>query len=134
MATLGADGLNLIVGDGAVTEIFTALKGTTITRLEVTQRGHVANAVASDAWQTLVGTSNRNVVIECECFATDEPPALRIKLLGLSGAVANFKLQLRSAETLQFSAVVMQYREDIAAGDIKRVRFRLESSGVASLA
>lgn len=134
MATIGADGLSLFVGDGATIELFSALKGSTIVRFEMTQRGHVANAVASDAWQTLVGTSNRNVVIECECFATDETPALRIKLLGLSGAAANFKLQLRSLETLEFSAVVMQYREDIAASDIKRVRFRLESSGAASLA
>lgn len=134
MTTIASDGLNLLVGDGATAEIFTALKGTTITRLEVTQRGHVANAVASDAWQTLVGTSNRNVIIECECFATDEAPALRIKTLGLSGDVANFKLQLRSSETLVLSAVLMQYREDIAAGDIKRVRFRLESSGAVSLA
>lgn len=134
MATIGADGLNLFVGDGAITEIFTALKGVTITRLEVTQRGHVANAVASDAWQTLVGTSNRNVVIECEGFATDDTATLRIKALGLGGEVANFKLQLSSAETLALRAVVMQYREDITAGDIKRVQFRLESSGAASLA
>lgn len=134
MAMIAADGLNLLVGDGAITEIFTALKGTTITRLEVTQRGHVANAVANDAWQTLVGTSSRNMVIECECYATDDAAALRIKALGLGGEVANFKLQLRSAETLVLSAVVMQYREDIAAGDIKLMRFRLESSGAASLA
>jgi hypothetical protein len=134
MATIGADGLSLLVGDGATTELFNALKGSAVTRLEVTQRGHVANAIASDAWQTLVSTSNRNVVIESECYATDDAPALRIKALALSGVAANFKLQLRGAETLVLSAFVMQYREDIAAGDIKRMRFRLESNGAASLA
>jgi len=133
MAVIGSDGLSLLVGDGATTEIFTALKGTTIARLEITQRGNVGNAIAADAWQVQVGTSNRLAVIECDSYATDEAAMLRIKTLAMSGALGNFKLQLRSAETLLISAVVIQYREEIAPGEIKRVRFRLESSGEVSL-
>jgi hypothetical protein len=133
MAVTGSDGLSLLVGDGATTEVYNPLKGCVVSRLDVNQRGHVTNAVASDAWQVQAGTSARHVVIECEAYATDEPSAVRLRSLALSGAPGNFKLQLRLAESLQLSAFIMQYREIIGAGEIKKIQCRLESSGAASL-
>lgn len=133
MSVIGSDGLGLLIGDGATTETFTALKGGIISRFEINQRGHVANAVATDAWQVQAGTSARHVTLECEAYATDEASASRVRNLAMSGAQGNFKLQLRTAETLQFSAYVTQYREIIGAGEIKKLQCRLESSGAASL-
>ncbi len=79
MATIGSDGLSLWVGDGAATEVFTVLKGLAVSQLEINQRSYIANAIATDAWQVQVGTANRQVVLECESYATDESAALRLK-------------------------------------------------------
>ena len=133
MALVGSDGLSLLVGDGAGSETFSILKGAHVTRLDVTQRGHVSTAISSDAWQVQVGVSNRQAVIECESYTTDDAQALRVKSLALSGALGNFKLQLRSAETMLFSALVTHYREVTTAGEIKKTSFRLESSAAVSL-
>lgn len=133
MATIGSDGLSLWVGDGAATEVFTVLKGLAVSQLEINQRSYIANAIATDAWQVQVGTANRQVVLECESYATDESAALRLKTLAMLGNAGNFKLELRGTETMQMSARVMQYREESAAGEIKRLRFRLETSGQPSL-
>ena len=133
MATIGSDGLHLWVGDGAATEVFTVLKGLAVSQLEINQRRYIANAIASDAWQMQVGTANRQIVAECESYATDEAAALRLKTLAMAGSLGNFKLELRTTEAIHFSAGVMQYREENTAGEIKRLRFRLESSGEPSL-
>ncbi len=133
MAVIGADGLRLLVGDGAGSESFTPLKGAVLHTLELTQRSHVATAVASDAWLTHAGSSARRAVVECEAYASDEAPALRVRSLMLSGATGNFKLELNTAESFAFAAVVTLYRETIEAGGIKKLRLRLESSGAASV-
>lgn len=133
MATIGSDGLRLWVGDGAATEVFTVLKGLAVSQLEINQRRYIANAITSDAWQMQVGTANRQIVVECESYATDEAAALRLKTLAIAGSLGNFKLELHATEAVQFSAGVMQYREENAAGEIKRLRFRLESSSEPSL-
>ena len=133
MAIIGADGLSLLVGDGGGTEVFTALKGAVVTRLEINQRSNVATAVSSDAWLVHAGTSGRRAMIECDGFATDEAPALRLRSLMLSGAAGNFRLELNAAETLVMSAVVTLYREIIEAGGIKKLQCRLESSGAVTL-
>ena len=129
MAVIGSDGLNLLVGDGATTEIFTPLKGARVTRLEIAQRGYAANSVANDAWIARVGTGERQAVIECEAFANDEAAALRVRALAMSGQTGNFKLEMQGAQTLQVAAYVLSYREDIRAGEIKKLLIRLESSG-----
>jgi len=129
MATIGSDGVSLWVGDGGTTEVFTVLKGLAVSQLEINQRSYVANAIASDAWQVQVGTANRQVGLDCESYATDEAAALRLKTLAMLGTAGNFRLELRGAEAMQMSARVIQYREESAAGEIKRLRFRLESSG-----
>jgi hypothetical protein len=133
MTVIGSDGLSLLVGDGATTEVYNPLKGCELTRLEINQRAHVTNAVASDAWQAQAGTSARHMVIECEAYATDEAASMRVRSLALAGTPGNFKLQLRPTESLQLSAYVTQYREIIGAGEIKKIQWRLESSGAASL-
>ncbi len=133
MALIGSDGLSLLVGDGAGTETFTALKGASLAQFSVTQRAHVASAIGSDAWLVQQGASNRQAVIDCTAYATDEAPALRVQSLALSGLTGNFKLELRSGQTLSLNAVVTSYAETIAQGDIKTVKFRLESNGDVSL-
>lgn len=134
MAVIGSDGLSLLVGDGVSSgEVFSVLRGALVTQLDITQRGHVGNAVAGDAWVTQVGAGNRQAIIECESYATDDAAALRLRSLALAGTSGNFRLQLRSGETVQLRAMVTQYREDNAAGEVKRLRCRLESSGAALL-
>ena len=133
MAVIGADGLSLLVGDGGGTEVFTALKGAVVSRLEISQRNNTNNAVAANAWVVTGGASGRKAVIECDAFATDEAPALRVRSLMLSGAAGNFKLKLSGTETLLLSAVVTIYRETIEAGGIKRLSCRLESSGAVTI-
>lgn len=132
MAVIGSDGLSLLIGDGAATEMFSALKGAAITRMEITQRPHVAKAVTSDAWNIQVGMSERQITLDCDAYATDEANALRLKTLAMNGAAGNFKLQLRSTETLSFAAVITKYREEIRPGEIKKLFCRLETSGAAS--
>lgn len=134
MSVIGSDGLSLLVGDGASTETYNILLGCSLTKLEINQKAHVSSTVSADAWQVKVGTSNRNVVIECEAYATDDVSALRMRALAVNGAQGNFKLKLRVSESLQFSAFVTQYREIIGAGEIKKLQCRLESSGAASFA
>jgi hypothetical protein len=133
MTVLGSDGLSLLVGNGAGSEVFSALKGVAITRLEVTQRSHIATAISADAWQVSAGASNRRAVIDGEAYATDDASTLRLRSLALAGGTGNFKLKLSGSETLQFSAVVTLYHERTEAGRIKRVQFTLDSSASASV-
>lgn len=134
MAVIGADGLTFQVGDGgSPTEIFTALKGAAVSRLEISQRNNPSPAIASDAWQVNAGASTRKAVLEGDAYATDEAPHLRLRTLALNGASGNFKLKLSSSETMQLAAIVTLYREVIEAGDIKKIEFRLESSGAVSI-
>lgn len=134
MAIIGSDGLSLLIGDGGGTEIFTALKGAVISKLEITQKSNVANAVTTDAWMVNAATSARRAVIECEAYATDEAPPLRLRSLMLSGNAGNVKLKLSTTETLSMNAVVTVYRETIAPGNIKKLFCRLESSGAVTTA
>lgn len=129
MSVIASNGLSLLVGDGATTEIFTPLKGAVITRLELAQRGVVSNAIGSDAWQVQVGAANRKLVLECEAYATDEAPAQRLRTLALTGGLGNLRLKLSPMETLQCAALVVLYREVIAAGEVKKLVCRVESSG-----
>ncbi len=133
MAIIGSDGLSLLVGDGGGPEVFTLLKGASVTKLDLTQQAHAATAIATDAWQVQAGASHRQVVVDCNGYASDDAQAIRVKSLAFSGLVGNFKLQLRSSETLVFSALVTQYRENFAPGEVKKMQFRLESSGAATL-
>ena len=132
MSVIGSDGLSLLVGDGASTETYAILKGCSLTKLQLSQKAHVTSPVSTNAWQIQAGTSNRKVILDCEAYATDDASALRVRALAISGAAGNFKLALRASESLQFSAYVTQYTETIAAGEIKKLQCRLESSGVAS--
>jgi hypothetical protein len=132
MSVIGSDGLSLLVGDGAGTETYNTLIGCSLTQLEISQKAHVTSPIAADAWQVQAGTSNRKVLIDCEAYATDDVSALRLRALAASGALGDFKLELRASESLQFSAYVTQYRETIGAGEIKKLQCRLESSGAAS--
>lgn len=133
MVVIGGDGLSLLVGDGAATEGFIALRGLTVIQLEISQRGYLASAVAAHAWQQQVGTANRQLVLEAQSYATDEAPALRLRTLAMTGDTGNFKLELQGAEAMALSATLVLYQEQTSAGEIKRLRFRLESSGEPSL-
>jgi hypothetical protein len=106
MAVIGGDGLSLLVGDGAATEGFIALRGLTVIQLEISQRGYLASAVAAHAWQQQVGTANRQLVLEAQSYATDEAPALRLRTLAMTGDTGNFKLELQGAEAMALSATL----------------------------
>jgi hypothetical protein len=130
MAVIGSDGLSLLVGDGATTELFTPLKGMRVTQLQINQRGYALTSVANDAWIARVATGERQAVIECEAFANDEAAALRVRALAMGGLAGNFKLEMRGAQTLQIAAYVLSYREEIRTGEVKMLFFRLESTGL----
>lgn len=133
MSVIGSDGLSLLVGDGLMSESFNALKGASVSRLEITQRNNGSAAIASDAWQVSVGTTERRAVVEVDALATDDASALRLRLLALTGVSGNVRLELNASETLRFSALVTQYREVIDAGAIKRLSARLESTGTVTI-
>jgi hypothetical protein len=133
MAVIGSDGLGLRIGDGAPSEVFYTLKGAVITRLDIGQRGHVASSISADGWQTQIGTSGRQVVIECEAYANDEPAAVRLRSAALTGTRVNMELETHSNEHLAMQVYVVRYQENAVPGDIKKIICRLESSGAASL-
>lgn len=133
MAMIGSDGLNLLMGDGAVSEVFNPLKGASIKRLEITQRLHTANAIRDDAWQQQAGTSERKAVIECEAYATDDAAALRLRSLAMGGDAGNIRLAVSQTQILEGAIRVSRYEETITPGDVKRLSFRLESTGSVSL-
>lgn len=133
MSIIASNGLALWVGDGATMESFVPLVGAGITRLDLQQRSHLTNTLGSDPWQVNVGTSARQLALECEAYANNAAAATRLQSLALSSSEGNFKLLAGDAKTWVFAARVIQYREDIPAGGIKRVRLRLESSGAVSL-
>ena len=130
MAVIGSDGLSLLVGDGAATEVFSPLKGARVTKLEIAQRGYASTSVTNDAWIARVGTGERQAVIECEAYANDEAAALRLRALATSGQAGNFKLEMQGAQALQLAAYVISYREVIKVGEVKALLIRIESSGV----
>ncbi len=134
MSLINSDGLSLFVGNGASpTEIFSVLRGTVISRFEMSQQISDSNTISGDAWLVGVGTTERRAVIECDVLATDEPPAERLRSLAMSGAASNVRLGLKTSEKVQFSAYVTRYREVLQSGEIKRLLIRLESSGAVSL-
>ena len=131
MSVIGSDGLSLLVGDGAGTESYNALVGCSVAKLAISQKAHVTSPIATDAWQLQAGTSDRKLLVDCEAYATDDVSALRVRSLAVTGIPGDFKLELRSGESLQFSAYVTSYNETITAGEIKKLQCRLESSGAA---
>lgn len=133
MAVIASDNLSLLVGDGGGPEVFSPLKGASVTRFEITQKSNVANAVSTDGWLVEGGASGRRALVECEAYATDDASSLRIRTLVLGSGTGNFKLEISPTQTLVFSAVVTSYREIIDAGDIKRIQCRLESSGAVTV-
>ncbi len=133
MSVIASDGLSLLVGDGGSPEVFTALNGVSLRTLELTQKNHSTGTLGGTAWLTTNGASARQAVLECDAYATNDAPALRLRSLMLSGATGNVKLKLSASETLSFAALVTRYREIIEAGNVKRLIFRLESSGVVSV-
>lgn len=128
-----SDGLRVLVGDGEEVESFSALRGMTVSRLEITQQLHMADAVGEGAWQTGVGTSQRHAVIECAALASDEAPAGRLRALALSGVGGTMRLELAGDEAFEFVAYVTRYREVTQPGQVKRFECRLESAGAASV-
>lgn len=134
MSILTAENLSLLLGDGAPTENFNVLKGARVVRFDLTQRNYPSSAIGADAWAASVGVGNRRAVIDGEALASDEAAALRLRSLALSGATGNFRLELSGVETMSGRAVVTQYREIIAAGDIKQIQFRLETDGAVTIA
>lgn len=133
MSVVASDGLALMVGDGASTESFASLPGLAITRLELQQRSNLTNTLGGDAWQVNVGISARQLLIECDAYANNATAATRLQSVALAGIEGNFKLLAGDGKTWIFTARVMQYREEMPAGGIKRIRLRLESSGAVSL-
>jgi hypothetical protein len=58
---------------------------------------------------------------------------LKFHVIAMTGDTGNFKLELQGAEAMALSATLVLYQEQTSAGEIKRLRFRLESSGEPSL-
>ena len=133
MSILTSDGLSLRVGDGAVSEVFSVLRGATITQLTLSQRLVDRNAVTDGVWAAGVGTTGRRAVIDCDALATNETAAIRVRTLALTGAAGNFRLDADPAETVAFQAYVTQYKEITQAGLVKRFTCRLESTGVVTV-
>jgi len=133
MSIIASDNLSLLIGDGGGPEVFAALKGASIARFEMTQKSNVANAISADGWLVEAGASGRRAVIECEAYATDEAPAVRLRTLALGSTTGNFKLEITPTQSLVFAAVVTSYREVIGAGEMKRLLCRLESSGAVTV-
>lgn len=134
MSILSAENLSLLLGDGATSEIFNSLKAARLLRFELTQRNYPSSAIGADIWAVSVSVGNRRAVIDGEAMASDEAAAVRLRALAFSGAPGNFRLELSGTQIMSGSAVVTQYREAIAPGDIKQVQFRLETSGPAVIA
>lgn len=133
MATIGSDGLNLLIGDGGMSEVFNPLKGASLKRLEITQRLHAANAISSDGWQIQAGASDRKLVIECEAYATDDVASLRLRSLAMSAGAGNIRLMLSNTQMMSASMFIARYNEVIEAGNVKRLSCRMESTGGAAI-
>lgn len=134
MSIIGSDNLSLLMGDGGGPETFTILKGLRLLRFELRQKNYENPAIASDAWSVSTATASRKAVLEGEALASDETAALRLRTLALNGTAGNIKLELTAAQTLSAAVVVTSYREVIAAGDIKQIQFRLETTGALTIA
>lgn len=129
MTVIASDGLRLLIGDGALTEVFNPLKGAAVTRVDINQRSVAGNAIHADAWQMLVTGGERKVSLECEAYATNEAAAVRLRSLAMTGELGNIRLELEAGQTLTLTAQVSRYSETIEAGNIKRMQCRLESHG-----
>jgi hypothetical protein len=134
MSIIGSDNLSLLMGDGAGPETFNALKGLRLARFELTQKNFGNPAISSDAWGLTTATADRRALIEGEALANDEAASLRLRSLAMNGTAGNVRLELSSTETISGAVVITSYRETIAAGDIKQVQFRLESTGALTIA
>ncbi len=133
MGVITSDGLALRIGDGAPSEVFQPLKGVVITRLDMSQRPHIMSAISTDGWQAQLPPTTRQLVIECEAYANDEPAALRLRHAALLGIRVNIELATASNEHFAAQVYVLRYQENTVPGEIKKIICRLESSGAASL-
>lgn len=133
MALIASDGLIVQVGNGADPELFHTLRGVQLTRLDVAQQLAENPAIRHAAWRVEAAVTAQQLVVEVEMLATDETAAIRVRSLAFSGQLGKFKLKLRSAETLQFSAFVSNYSETLQSGEVKRAQVRLTSSGAVTL-
>ena len=133
MSVITSDGLSLLIGDGASTEVFTVLSGVTVATFDLTQEIAENKAIASDAWRRSTAVASRQVALSGDGLMTDEAAQQRLRSVSLNGQIANFQLKLASAETLVFSAYVSSYREVTQPGNVKRLSFQLESHGVVSV-
>lgn len=133
MGIITAEGLQLEVGNGASPEVFSVLRGVTVSRLEIGQRLNDASAVNGNGWLSGVATGERRAVVECEALATDEDAAARLRSLAIGGMAGTVRLATKANEALVFSAFVTRYRETIAPGEVKRLQCRLESSGAVTV-
>lgn len=134
MGFLTSDGLSLMVGDGASSEVFLPLRGAEIQRFEITQTLQDTPAIRSDAWREVVGMTDRRVMLECTAIASDEAAATRVRTLALLGNAGNFRLQCSAAQHYAFSAHVTNYRELLQGGTLKRLQFEVASSTAVTVA
>ena len=129
MSVIASDGLYLLVGDGAESEGYEAFPGIEVKRFEITQLLVQDTALTTQGWATGVATGNRQLLLECQAVATSSSPAERVRNLALLGVEGRFTFLITGSQQVQFAGFVQQYREYISAGSLKRVQFRLESSG-----
>lgn len=130
---IGSDGLSLYVENTSLSGAFDALAGMTVTRFEVQQRLVDSNAVSDDAWVNGAAISARRLMLEAEALATDSVAAEQLRSIALSGELWVFRLALTTAQMLECTAFVTQYREVIQPGEIKKLQIRLESSGAVTV-
>lgn len=135
MSILGSDGLRLLVGDGAVPENFTALRGLEVQRFQIGQTLVDSDALQAHGWSMGLATVNRRGTIEATALASSYAAALRLRELAMLGAAGNFRLEI-VASTLHFhmSGFVTNYTEVMQPGAIKRIQFRMESSAAITAA
>lgn len=133
MSVISSDGLSLQVGDGGASEVFLPVKGVTLTRFELMQQAHHAHVIGMDAWVSRIGSSTREVQMDFDALATDDAATIRLRSLSLSGEAGNFRLKISPTETWNFTGFITLYRETIAAGDIKKLRCQLVSTGALTI-
>jgi hypothetical protein len=134
MAVLPSDGLCLQVGHGTTPEVFAVLAGVELKRLEIRQTLLDNTDIQQDAWVVGAATVTRRLTLECQAMATDMVSANRIRSLAMGGSSGNFVLALNDTENLFFAAFVVNYREILQAGSVKRLQFQLDSTGAVGFA
>ena len=129
MSLVHGSSLRLRVGDGGDTEVFLVLNGCEIKRFDLTQTLIDSTAIGIDNWSVGLTTTEKRAIVDCTCLGTDENASARIRYLALNSASGRFSLDSNATSLFTFTAFISQYREDSEPDQIKRVRFRLESTG-----